>query len=509
MYRAMKKIISYTIAAFAALGLLVSCNLELEPTDAIVIKDGKPVIYTNQDLLEFRARNLAYFTSLNGGTLKCLEEVMLDGFNASAGFGNNYGAIHRTDASYTSSDGDIDGYWASYYHAIKDYNFLIDALDNEINVPEGSAQTASTAQGEAYMFRADAYLNLVRHFAKDYDPSDAAALGVPLVLHYDLYALPARNTVHEVYTQIKADLDSAAVRLADVAGEVGAQYPTIDAVNFLYARYYLDIEDYDNAITYADKVISTGRYALSKNTTEMEAEYKNDAGTEPIMQMYGSKSEMPGSVTLFTNMVGDEKYEAVSSPYFLPTKALVDSYGSGDLRKANWFATTNFYTKINGSYYRGDFYTFIKYYGNPDLQSNKLYNGVHKTKPYKIGEMYLIKAEAQSQKGNIPSAKTTIKVLQAARGGTQTSGQLADIQSEWFRETVGEGLRLSCLKRWHIGFKTREGQSGAVSKNVLMTGDYYTGRSMEADDYHLVWPIPAGEIRLNGNLVQNENYGRQ
>lgn len=505
----MKKIVTYIVSAFATACMLVSCNLELEPTYAIVIKDNNPVIYTYQDLNEFESRIMSYFRSLHGGSLKCIEDVMLDEFNATAGFGNNYGDVHRTDASYTSSDSYIESYWSSYYYAIKEYNFLIDALYDEKNIPEGAENAAALIQGEAYMFRADAYLNLVRHFGKDYDPTDAASLGVPLVLHYDLDARPARNTVHEVYAQIKEDLDSAAVRLADVPGEVSAIYPTIDAVNFLLARYCLDVEDYDNAIVYADKVISTGKYALSKSATEMEAEYVNDAGTEPIMQMYGSSSEMPGSVTLYTNMSGDDKYGFVSNALFLPTKKLVDSYAAGDLRKTSWFASTKFYSKVNGNYYRGDFQSFVKYYGNPSLQTNKVYNGAHMAKPYKIGEMYLIKAEAQAQNGNIPGAKSTLKIIQTARGGAQTGGQLEDVQAEWYRETAGEGLRLSCLKRWHIGFDAREGQPGAVQKNVLMTGDYYTGRAFSADDYHLVWPIPASEIRLNPNLAQNDNYGRQ
>ena len=328
-------------------------------------------------------------------------------------------------------------------------------------------------------------------------------------VHYDLYARPARNTVHEVYKQIKEDLDSAAVRLAGEAGQVASIYPTIDAVNFLYARYFLDVEDYDNAIVYADKVIDTGKYALAKTADDMKAEYDDDSGTEPIMQMYGSKSELPGAISIYTSMGGDDKYGVVSNALFFPTKKLVDAYDAADLRKAQWFATTKFWTMVNGNYYRGDFVTFVKYYGNPALQSGKIYNAVQMTKPFKIGEMYLIKAEAQAQNGNIPGAKAALKVIQSARGATLTGGTLDDVQLEWFRETPGEGLRLSCLKRWHVGFAAREGQAGALLKNVLMTGESYTGRTWAADDYHFVWPIPASEIRLNENLEQNEPYGRQ
>jgi hypothetical protein len=29
---------------------------------------------------------------------------------------------------------------------------------------------------------------------------------------------------------------------------------------------------------------------------------------------------------------------------------------------------------------------------------------------------------------------------------------------------------------------------------------------MEAGDYHLVWPIPNYELKINNNLVQNKGY---
>lgn len=505
----MRKILSYMISAGASVALLASCNLELLPTNAIVYEEGARIIATPQDLQAFEAGILADYRAVHGGMYNIIEDVMTDQFNASADFGNNYGGVHRTDDSFGSSDDYVDSYWGNHYAVIKDYNVLIDALEEEINIPEGYGTVCDLVQGEAYFFRAEAYMNLVRHFGKDYDPNDSQSLGVPLVLHYDLKALPARNTVHEVYAQIKADLDSAAVKLAKEAGEVAAMYPTIDAVNALYARYYLDVEDYENAIKAADAVIGTGKYALSKDSKEMDAEYKDDAGSEAIMQMYGSQSELPNSTSVYTSMFSSQDYGVSSRALFLPTKKLVDAYDASDLRKACWFATTNFYTEVNGSYYRGNFATFIKFIGNKSLYSGDVPNGCHMTKPYKIGEMYLIKAEAQAQLGNVPGARSTLAIIQTARGAAKTGGSLDDVMLEWFRETPGEGFRLSCLKRWHVGFDAREGQTGALNVHALMTGAYYTERAMAADDYHFVWPVPAGEIRLNPNLEQNDNYGIQ
>ncbi len=501
----MKKI-NIFLSILAALSLS-ACSLDLEPTTATVY-DGVHLVVTGEDLMAAEAGFMDAYRAIHNGMYSTTEELMLDGFNATASFGNNYGSVHRTDDSYTSSDDYIDSYWQNHYVVIGRYNNLIDDISIAENVPEGYEEAASIILGEAYFCRAEAYLNLVRHYGKDYDPADAVSLGVPVVLHYDLNGRPARNTVHEVYDQIKNDLDSAAVHLAAVPGELMAAYPTMDCVNALYARYYLDTEDYDNAVTAANTVIATGRYTLSNTIEKLTAEFVNDAGTEAIMQLPGNQNSEPvNSNSVYTSMGNSQDHGQVFNSLYLPSRKLVDSYSTTDIRGRVWLSTTDYYTEINGSYYRGNFATFVKYFGNPNLYSGTP-NGAQMIKPYMISEMYLIKAEAQNMGGHAADAKTTLNALQTARGAELTSGSMTNIQNEWFRETVGEGLRLSCLKRWHIGFDAREGQPGALAVNAIMTGTYYDQRSFADDDYHLVWPVPASQIRLNPNLVQNAPYGQ-
>ncbi|WP_337383161.1 RagB/SusD family nutrient uptake outer membrane protein, partial [Prevotella sp.] len=81
------------------------------------------------------------------------------------------------------------------------------------------------------------------------------------------------------------------------------------------------------------------------------------------------------------------------------------------------------------------------------------------------------------------------------------------IENEWFRETVGEGLRISCLKRWGKGYSARYAQPTAEEKGATVTGDYFEKRAMSADDIHWVWPIPAYEIKVNPNLENEQNPG--
>jgi hypothetical protein len=67
-------------------------------------------------------------------------------------------------------------------------------------------------------------------------------------------------------------------------------------------------------------------------------------------------------------------------------------------------------------------------------------------------------------------------------------------------------MRTICLKRWNQGFTARTAQPAAIAENLLNTGEYYNQRKMEAGDYHLVWPIPNYELKINNNLVQNKGY---
>ena len=340
----MKHTIKYIIAAVAALAAFSACDLALLPTDSIVYEPGGQVIATREDLLQFEARIMSDYRAVHGGMYNILEDVMTDGFNASSSFGNNYGSIHRTDDSFSSSDSYIDAYWGNHYIVIKDYNVLINALKDPVNVPSGTEAIAGIIKGEAYMFRAEAYMNLVRHFGANYEPADETSPGVPIVLEFDLKARPKRSTVHEVYTQIKADLDSAALFLADVAGTLQADYPTIDAVNALYARYYLDTKDYKLAAESAEKVISTKKYELSNTAEKLKNEFRDDAGTEAIMQLYGSLQESPNATSVYTSMFSSQDNGVCFRSLYLPTKKLLDSYSGTDIRKSVWFSSTDYYS---------------------------------------------------------------------------------------------------------------------------------------------------------------------
>ena len=508
----------YIIFAFGlGLATLTSCNLDETPTTSIEIESDSTAIKSVLDLKSMTNGTYQSFRSTFYGDISQVEEVMCDGFNATADFGNNYGPVHRMDVSYTASDYDTQSMWSSFYTAIKDYNVLINSSNVFAqNNPTYKVQ-AATANGEARFFRAYSYLQLVRHFAKAYNSNTSATdLAVPLVLRYDQKAKPSRASVKAIYDQIKADLDSASKDLANVPGKIGSTTVTIDAVNMMYARYYLDTKDYNNAATYALKVInSKAGYKLSSDIAAMTAEYSKDNGKEPIMQLPATLTENgSGTNSIYTQSAyyaplinngypGNGVYQ---EPYFLPSKKLLSQYETTDLRLALWFQNGTYTVNLAGSYYDKGITTFVKYLGNPNLTSNGVPNARQHVKPFLIGEAYLILAEADFYKGSTGDAKIYLNRLQTARNATTTEATEDAIQTEWFKETVGEGLRMSCLKRWGKGFSGREAQDGLEENGIIQSGDSYEKKELKADDNHWVWPIPSYEIIVNRNLVQNSGF---
>lgn len=518
----MKNIFRNILVGGMAATMLLSCDLNLVPTTEIVYEEGKPLFLKESDITAFQNGVLTSYRAVQYGVYTQSTEVMCDGFNATIGFGNNYGSVHRADYSFTAGDTYVESMWGNHYIAIKNYNI---AIANAALVEDDATfkPQADILRGIALFCRASSYLTLARHFGNAYDPTTASTdLCVPLVLVYDQLEKPERATVQAVYDQIIEDLDEAEALLAaaheagltvtiagvrqSLAGSVRSMIPTVDAVKALKARYYLDVQDYDNAISCAEDVLaSEAGYALASSGDAMVQEYVNDAGTEPIIQLYATPTEGAVGNTIFTLVNTGETVEKYFSSYYIPTAKLINAYNPTDLRFTNWFTNSLYPISASGNFYEGT-YVFVKYLDNPALHSGEVETGAHAAKPLLISEMYLIAAEAYAMDGNKGAAETVLNALRAARlAGAVTGDIMEEVKLEWFRETVGEGHRLTCIKRWGEGIAARTPQTTA--KEFVQTGPGYTERTFSADAHVFNWPVPAYEIKINQNLEQNPGYG--
>lgn len=498
------KILTVTAAALVA----VSCDLDLTPRNSIAYQEDGVLFQNSNDVTSFRTGIYASFRGCQGGTYSMIEEFQLDGFNAHIDYGNNYGPLHRCDDTFNSGDYDVEDFWHYNYTGIKNYNIVIANADKS---DESVRAEARLVKGEAFFFRAFSYLQLARHFGKAYDKASADKdLCVPLITVYDQNELPARATVKDVYAQIKADIDSAAAILPTAKGVAKnaalSVYVTPDAVNALYARYYLDVADYASAATFAHRVIDSKTYALADSEAALADVYTNDKGKEAIFQLYASLAETPNSTPEYTYITANEVPEKYAyQPYYLPTQDVIDLYAASDIR-SSWFDKDKYPVKVGPNFVYNSIYVFVKNAGNPALNASGVPNGRNAIKVFLLPEMYLIAAESEALSGNASAATADLNTLQAARGAAETEGSIANIQKEWRKETIGAGLRLSCLKRWKMGFNGRTPQPAALDATALITGPYYEKKEMKADDYHFQWPVPSYEIKINKSLLQNSGY---
>lgn len=517
----MKNTLRNILIGAVSMTMLASCNLDLYPTTAIPYQDGNLLILTDNDVVDFQNGVLASYRALQYGSNYQTVEVMTECFNATISFGNNYGFVHRLGNEFLASDDYVTGIWANNYSAIKNYNVAIeqaDMVEDEALIP-----SVKVLKGIALFCRASSYLNLARAFSADYDPADAATeLSVPLVLKYEQYEKPVRATLQDVYDQIIDDLELSIALLEegasvvtsingkaiDLLGAPKSLVPTVDAVKAVMARYYLDIHDYDNAAAMAMEVIeSQAGYALSTTYDEMVNEFMNDDGNESLIRLFASKTEGAVGCTIYTGVADTKEEGKFFQPMFIPSKTIINAYENTDLRKAVWFPVDYYPVKIQGTLYDG-IHMFTKYLGCPALQSGKNEDGAHYAKPLMLAEMYLIAAEAYSYDDEA-AAKEILNELQTARKTQLTDGSLESVKKEWLRETVGDGQRINCIKRWGDGLPTRPAQDAAA--NIVMTtpATSYTDRALDATSHTLVWPIPSYEIKIAPALVQNPGYSAE
>ncbi|MCM1178482.1 MAG: RagB/SusD family nutrient uptake outer membrane protein, partial [Bacteroides sp.] len=358
----------------------------------------------------------------------------------------------------------------------------------------------------AYM-RAHLYFLLAQYFCEDYDPATSdEKMGLPIVTRYeptgDSDKYPGRSSLEATYSLIVSDVETAEEYVLS-EGKVNSAYITRDAVKAFKARLALIMHDYDTALLSAKELIDGGKYVLCSDAATFANAWKNDNLSETIWQvaMIGP-DDIGNSFRYFiynsSGVVGEDK------PQYIPEDWVLDLYDkANDIRYSSWFNTRDITTPVAGR-----MTLMVKYPGNPLLYSS-VTNYVNMPKVFRISEMYLIAAEAASNKpGQEAVASKYLNDLKESRIKGWKAQVLSGIsltnaiREERVRELFCEGHRMSDIKRWHIGFSRSAGQN----PSIVMPGDSYASLRKEADDPFFLWPIPTSEMEANPQMTQNPAY---
>lgn len=489
-------ILSLTVA-------FASCDLERLPYSSI---DSSSSTTSYKDATQWTNGTYYQIRLMQNANYIFAQDVQADQLNATVAYGNNYGGQH-TWVSFTVDDYVLSGTWSVYYNALANINTAINGFSGTTLSDSTQNATLKQYQGAWLLARAYIYNELLRRYAPVYNTSSASTdLGVPLLLTYDVNALPARASVQEVYDQILSDIAEAKTLLASTSGSQGATTFNIDVAYALEARVKLNMKDYDGAYSAAKQLIDGGTYTLYTTQSDLENYWHNDATQETIFQSFVSNPD-----ELLSSPVGYYylAYQAATdsyTPLYLPSQWVVDMFDDADYRKDVYFAQPT--VKFEGITYPG-LYVINKYPGNPSLWTESSTNYQHAPKVFRVAEQYLIAAEAAYFSSSLTDTEVLapLNALRQARGLSSLSGisgttLLEEVKNERFRELAFEGYRLFDLKRWGEGFTRRDPQN----VDILTTGANYETKSVDASDNKFVWGIPARDTQINSNIVQNAGW---
>ncbi len=508
----MKKIILVAFSALAA--LFVSCDMDMYPYTGIVEDQY------NQNIDDAINMSVSIYTptkGMFGGFRWDVEEIRGGMFNAKADFGNYYGLFYAWITQ--ANDSDVEALWYADYSIIASMNYIVGSYEKLLAsgkiTDKAEQELLSNYIAEARMTRAIAYWDLVTKFCVAYDEATANDVyGLPIQLEYaptsDSSKYPGRSSLEETYQVILEDLEAASA--LTTPGAKNSVYWTIDAVNAMRARVFLNMKKYEDAADIAINLINTGTYRLVESAGEMNNMWFADTSDENIFVVAASLNDAPtstGSYYIYDNNARDG---STPNSQYLPSQTLIDLYGATaeerakDLRYAAYFQTRPI--EVSGMDPK-NMEIFWKFSGNPTLRTGAQLNYTSAGKPFRIAEQYLIAAEACAHiDGRVATGVKYLNDLRRSRIADYTDLSIAGsnellkaVKDEWTREFVGEGFRMINMKRW--GDKIVRG----VSQDSARTrpGDNYDGLQKDITDSRCILPIPKTELDANPQIKGQQN----
>lgn len=514
MKRNMKKII---FALVLAGGLFSSCDMDKKPYGSL---DDQTAIQTLNDCFRFRNGLYSSLRGMTAGSWINFPEIQMDIFQGLSDNGNQVGPF--SIGNILSSDQDIEGFWGSVYGVINKANYIIEKMEvlkESDTFSDEDRIELNRYEGESRFVRAFCYFWLADHFCQSYTTTNAqtAAMGLPLVTKYyptaDRSMYPGRSTQDETYKLINDDLEVAYTALKAYEASSSKNAPAPNAaylssytVLALQARIALAKGENQLALSKAEEVISSNVYSLT-GIDDYLALWNEDKGSEVLFRPFMTSTEL-GSST------GGSYYLSATeeSAWYIPTQSMLMLYDEGDIRFDAFFKVYP-NLKVSGEPYPA--YVFNKFPGNESLKTGAQPNFMNMMKPFRLSEQYLIAAEAAANLGgsNASKANNYLNALRAKRiagyENEEYSGNalINAVRTERLKELIGEGFRLSDLRRWGEGF-VRDASYDQINPDVE---DIFVvaGRDVtyQPDDYRYVWPIPASEIQANPQLDGQQNPG--
>lgn len=449
---------------------------------------------TDKDVVEAVNAVYAQLTTNWQERMHLLGELRADHIKAGPQASNAARILPYDLLTFDNLNGDLLNTWSNFYTAINNANTVLEKVPG---APLAADVIKKRVVAEARFLRAFAYYNLVRLWGP-------IPLKLTATASSENLQVP-KNTEEEIYAAIIADLQYAAGETPENPGlplnHTGANNGrvTVGAANALLAEVYLTRKNWSKTAEYAQKVISSNRYALWPNYGDVflyankyaansapngesifEFQYQQDAAVPSFIVRWTGPRDVLFQ-TLVTGRGGFGSYAA--------TPQLFTLYSPQDARRTWNFPDT--YLNQNGVATRlnsdpANFYT-MKY--RLDGQNAIFGNTGNNWPILRFADVLLMQAEALNEAaGPTTDAYAAINRVRTRAwlpnltAGLSQSAFRDSLYAERARELFLEGDRFFDLVR------TNRLVSELAKAGVTVTGD------------RTFLPIPQSELDLNQNL---------
>ena len=241
----MKKSIIYLLGIAVVIPAFMSCSDFL---------DQNPDLRTTLDSEEKIANILVSAYISGAGSYQLVAELSSDNvcdYGITKNYNQFYQDVYEWAEEVTSNNDAPRNIWSSNYNNIANANQALSAIE-ELGGPTTTRLKAS--KGEALICRAYSHFVLANMFCMPYNPATAGnCLGIPYMDHAetDLNPRYERGTLQEVYEMIGKDIEAGIPLIDDTAYSVPKYHFNYKAACCFASRYYLFMQDWDNAIKYA------------------------------------------------------------------------------------------------------------------------------------------------------------------------------------------------------------------------------------------------------------------
>ncbi len=504
------------LAIIAACTLFTSCDMNLTNPG---VEDDETAVKGAKEILAFRNGLYGSLRSLMSGSYVTSVELQMDQFNGVNGNGTRGAQI--ANGSLNTSLSIAESAYGGCYGLIANINFMLEKAEGFLADGTLTADETKDVEryvGEAKVIRAYAYFYLLDHFCQNPATTNRTqeGLGMPIVLDYhpsgDTGSYPGRSSIQALIDIINTDLTEGYAALSkyeqdnSIVCAPNTCWLNTATITALQARMSLVLGDYPTALAKARQVIENTKYQLAEGQDYLDM-WTKDESSELIFVPFVNVAEY-GMVGSFNDAWNHYQYMPTFSDYLPSFRTLAQYDTSTDIRFRAFFKAAAL--SIEGSTLNA--FQFMKFPGNAEIQGTAANRYRNKPKPFRLSEQYLIVAEAAAMTGDEATANSALEAIRSHRIENYSHTALGGddlkkaIRMERTKELIGEGFRMSDLRRWEEGFERYAAYpiNPDLERHWVLAG---LAVEYKPNDFRYVWPIPASEIDINPQIKNQQNPG--